>query len=207
MATQVAPPKRTARPFTVVEELTPQRQETLDEKKRKTDRPTSVWYWRPPVTRGSPLTTTGLFQDCFYSKDGWRERMVIHEREKFGLDLSGKEVYHELVLPVEAHGLTVSGTPVVVMRHLGWDDEPLWVVLAALLIRARSVGIAESTDCPKRPTRSHAERIGTLLDVAEQFGHLPALARGACPVVADEPSKERVPPLRYDPVRESVDRR
>ena len=93
------------------------------------------------------------------------------------------------------------------LRHLGWGDEPLWVVLAALLIRARSIGIEESSDCPVRPTRGHAQRIGTLLDLAERFGHLPALARGACPVVADDPLKERVPPVRDDPVRESVDRR
>ncbi len=152
MTTQTqSPPKRTARPFTVAEELTPQRQETLDEKKRKTDRPTSVWYWRPPVTHGSPLTTTGLFQDCFYSRDGWRERMVIHEREKFGLDLSGKEVYHELVLPVEAHGLTVSGTPVVVMRHLGWDggrmsSSETWAHIREVMERNRPLELEREQD-------------------------------------------------------------
>lgn len=90
------------------------------------------------------------------------------------------------------------------LRALGWDGEPSAVVLASLLIRARSVGIAESTDCPVRPMR---ERIGTLLDVAEQFGHLPALCRSARPVVADERLNNTVPALCDDPVGELVDRR
>ncbi len=150
MTTQ-SPPRRQMRPFSVTEELAPQRQEALDERRRKTDRPTSVWYWRPPVVRGSSLTTTGLFQDCFYSKDGWRERMVIREREKFGVDLSGEEVYNELVLPVEAHGLTVGGTPVVVMRHLGWDggrmsSSETWAHIREVMERNRPLELEREQD-------------------------------------------------------------
>ena len=92
------------------------------------------------------------------------------------------------------------------LRALGWDGEPSAVVLASLLIRAKRVGIEESAEDAKRPTRSHAQRIATLLDLAEGFGHLPALARirGACPAVAE---RETVPAVRHDPVRELLDRR
>ncbi len=81
------------------------------------------------------------------------------------------------------------------LRHLGWEDRPLSVVLASILIRARRAGIEESSDRRKGPPVSHAERILRVLDLAEARGRLPEMAHGGC-LVPEE-----------DPVRELVDRR
>ncbi len=78
------------------------------------------------------------------------------------------------------------------LRHLGWEDRPLSVVLASLLIRARRAGIEESSDSRTGPSRSHAERILRVLDLAEARGRLPAMARGGCLVPEEDPARELV---------------
>ena len=78
------------------------------------------------------------------------------------------------------------------LRHLGWEDRPLSVVLASLLIRARRAGIEESADCRTGPSESHAERILRVLDLAEARGRLPAMARGDCLVPEEDPARELV---------------
>ncbi len=78
------------------------------------------------------------------------------------------------------------------LRHLGWEDRPLSVVLASLLIRARRAGIEESSDCRTRPSGSHAERILRVLDLAEAQGRLPAMARSGCLVPEEDPARELV---------------
>ena len=78
------------------------------------------------------------------------------------------------------------------LRHLGWEDRPLSVVLASILIRARRAGIEESSDCRNGPSESHAERILRMLDLAEARGSLPAMARGGCLVPEEDPARELV---------------
>ena len=78
------------------------------------------------------------------------------------------------------------------LRHLGWEDRPLSIVLASILIRARRAGIEESADCQKRPSGSHAERILRMLDLAEARGRLPAMTRDGCLVPEEDPARELV---------------
>lgn len=80
------------------------------------NRPTQVWYFRPPVVQPDGTASTGLPEDCFYTGDGWAASQVDQQTRKTSVMSDGSTQTVRLVNPIDRHEMMVRGVPVIGMH-------------------------------------------------------------------------------------------